>query len=185
VCRIRASPHSCSRAARQIPLPRHASGIASSHLPQATCRFCRSASSPHNVRSPASGQYYVGVWPLPFRAIVESVFCGSLVTADPFNLRARAAFAFFGVAIGVGFLISRRLASTGVTAESRCIFLDASTVARCRFAAAISSTHIVISLVADRTLNSRTGRFSILTSLSISSCSICSEKHSNSRNNAT
>ena len=108
-------------------------------------------SSPHNVGSPTSGQYYVGVWPLPFRAVVEFVFRGSLGTADPFNLRARAAFAFFGVAFGV----------------ARHIFLDDSTVARYRFAASMSSTHSVISLVADRTLNSRTGRLSILTSLSI------------------
>ena len=63
--------------------------------------------------------------------------------------------------------ISPRLASTGVTAESCCFFLDDSTVARCWFAAVMSSTHVVISLVADRTLNSRSGRLTILTSLSI------------------
>ena len=76
------------------------------------------------------GHYYVGVWPLPFRAMVESVFCGTLGTPDPFDLRARAAVAFFGVAFGVARLISPRLASTGATAESCRIFLDDSTVAR-------------------------------------------------------
>ena len=93
--------------------------------------------------------------------MVESVFRGSLGTADPFNLRARAAFAFFGVAFGVARLISPRLASTVVTAESCCIVLDNSTVARYRFAASMSSTHVFISLVADRILNSRTSRLSI------------------------
>src|SRR5262249_28904719 len=154
------------RTAHPILLPRHASGIFASRLPQATCRLGRSVSSPHNVGSPASGRYYVGVWPLPFRAIVEPVFCGSLVTADPFNLRARAASAFFGLVFGAASLIAPRLASTGVTAE-RCIALVASKVARYRFAASISSTLSVISLVIDRILNSRTGRLSILTSLSI------------------
>ena len=93
--------------------------------------------------------------------MVEFVFRGSLGTADPFNLRARAAFAFFGVAFGVARLISPRLASTVVTAESCCIVLDDSTVARYRFAASMSSTHVFISLVADRILNSRTSRLSI------------------------
>src|SRR6516225_8471674 len=79
--------------------------------------------------SRASGQYYVGVCPLPFRAIVESVFCSGLVTADPFDLRARAVFAFFDVTFGMASLISPRLASTGVMAESCCIVLDASKLA--------------------------------------------------------
>ena len=55
-------------------LPRHAYGIVSSHLPQATYRVGRSVSLPHNLGSPASDQYYVGVWPLPVRAIVENLF---------------------------------------------------------------------------------------------------------------
>src|SRR6516225_11552849 len=94
-----------------------------SHLPQATCRLGRRVSSPHTVGSPASSQYYVGVWPLLLRAVAESIFCGSLGTTDPFNLRVGAAFAFFSLAFGVACLISLRFAPSGVTAESSCISL--------------------------------------------------------------
>src|SRR5262249_46633305 len=131
-------------------------------LPQGTCRLCRSVSLPHNVGSSTSAQYYVGVWPLLFRSILESVFRGSSPTSDPFSLRAL--FAFFGLAYGVACLISPRLPFMDGRAESCCTFLESSTVARCRSAAARSSRDKAISLVTDRRLNSRIGPLSILTS---------------------
>src|SRR5262249_45063985 len=135
-------------------------------IPAPVQLFGRIAKLDDEIARQVLGLSFAALFPPEAEAVVESRFCGSLETEDPLNLRARAAFALFGVVFGVVFLISPRLAAMGLMAES-CIVLADSKVARCRSAAAISSISVFISLVAYRRQNSRNGRLSILTSLSV------------------
>jgi hypothetical protein len=82
-------------------LPRHASDSAFSLLLLATCRVCRSASSPHSADSPALRKYYEDARPLRFWPLTEFICCFELrlkCTPDcrePFIRRAARPGGFF------------------------------------------------------------------------------------------